>query len=406
MYKFNRSICLDKTISAQWHEINLFNVIVSEAYRAYSRFILELKEPVTNNIVRIDSRDIFSLYMGYGNTFAQLLVELGDLALPTTDLPWPETNRRFAYYSDSIQAGYKTEPANAGYRFDPNYPDDLIRDIRLTRPNFSTDMETVYKHCLFSVNGFYHLSDTDKESITIYDGNDNRKRFNDNHVGILSFLDIGELEFIPLSTIDVFLLGSKRIQIHTELDLTGRSVFLVLGGYLLFQRPNCFWEVNSNTFNLNFTHIPLLERVQESKNAVNLDNLISKVSDDNGDISPDLLFSNENLIDYVKHKNSFMVVVKSTTLQYRLLQLRSYKTPGIYSTPMEPVYPLVCGAGRVSEYWKAQEPDKWNLFSSTPFKYNRTYRYDHEKHKSVLNEKNYTNKQWDLSSGVLLEIST
>lgn len=410
MYKFNKSICLERTSSPQWKNIDLRNVLVSEAFRYYSRFFLELQELPTGKVVFVDSDDIKSLYRSQKLTFVDLLVSLGDTALQVTTKPWPSTTIRYAMYSDAIQAGYMIEPANAGYRFDPIYPDELVRDIRITRPGYNIKMSSVFDNCLVSVNGFYHLTDTNGEALYVYGGNTNRRNFGDNHVGLLSFSDIGTIKCKGLKPEDILKSPAdeplrNRTYIRVNEDITNKSVFLVLGGYLIFQRDTKFWQNSEKTFALNFSSIPLMEMYHESIKNVDLTEVSKIVRPDNTeDVSVEAFYSDEAITAYLLSKQTFIVIVDTPSLFSRLLPLAPYKTPGIFSTPNEPVYPLICGSGRVSEYWKAKDNDKWNIYSSTPFKFNRTYAYDKKRATSVLSPKCVSTNRLDYSNGALLEI--
>lgn len=410
MYKFVKSVCLERTVSPQWKEADLRNVLISEAFRFYSRFFIELQEIPTNKNVIVDSDDIKSLYRSQMLTLTDFLISLRDTALTTTTIPWPSSTIKYAMYSDAIQAGYRIEPANAGFRFDPNYPDELIKDIRVTRPGYSTDMRTVFENCLISVNGYYHLSDTDGFSLYAYGGNTNKRLFGDNHVGILSFKDIGKIKCLSIKPEDILKSPAdeplyKRTYLKVNEDLTNKSVFLVLGGYLVFQKDYKLWQNSENTLAVNFSAIPLLEMYHESLNAVDLTELSKLVRpNETEDVLVSALYSDEAIRTYLYNQQTFLVIVDTPSLFSRLLQLTPFKTPGIYSTPNEPLYPLVCGSGRTSEYWKARDNDRWNLFSSTPFKHNRTYRYDKIRNTSVLTPKSYSTSRLDHSNAALLEI--
>ena len=61
---------------------------------------------------------------------------------------------------------------------------------------------------------------------------------------------------------------------------------------------------------------------------------------------------------------SFIVIIDTDFLSLQTIHIRNNSFPGMFTSAHEPVYPLVTGYGKVSEYWKVYEG--WILGSERP----------------------------------------
>lgn len=407
MYNYVRAVALSRTIGAQWEQIDLNEQIVYDIFSKYSQVCLELSNSFLTGNVFVHMDSLKEHYLAYSGTLSQLLIELADTTLPYID-KLPNTAIKYAKYSDAVQSGYKLDICKIGYAHITNEPDSSLPDVAIARTNYDTDMSLLHSHCLLSVNGFYHSTDTDGVLAYVKDGGETLRKSNMNHVGILSFLDIGKLTKIAIDPTKVSAGDTNgylkdKVYIDLNTSLIGKSYFLVLGGYLVFPKENILWARSDTTIALQLSMLPYLERIYESNNYLNIFNKLNLTVDVNNPdkINTVELYSNEVILKYLTLSQSYIVIVDSPNLTTRNLSIRSSNMPGVFTCYQDPTCPLLVGYGRTSEYWKIKDGTKWLVKNKDS--YTRNYLLDskHVNNTSQLNSQ----RPFDYSRGSLLEIA-
>ena len=404
MYQFVNAVCLSRSIGSQWHDVNLADILVFDIYTTYSKVFLILTNPDIPDPVYVDFDTLRAEFSSYDGTLSQLLIDLDNRTLATvTQLP--STEVKVAKYSDAFRSHYKIDLTKIGVVTPDNYPQSELNDIVITRPNYSTDLSLLHTHCLISVNGYYHYTDTDGSKGYVYDAAKTLRKSNNNHVGILSFLDIGALTKVKLLRDNIYpqqyLLSNQfiqdtitstdrimsedgsgyllaesngyilaehhsvlrdRIYFDIQEDLTNKSYFLVLGGYLVFPEKDVFWQSGQRTFALNINQIPYPQRIYESSLYLDLTTLgLTSL-----DIAPDAinteeLYSDEILKNYLTLSQSYLVIVDKPNLITNKIYLRHSHLPGMFTAYQDPVLPLIVNYGKAVEYWKTFEDGFWSV---------------------------------------------
>lgn len=410
MYKLISSLCLGNTVGAQWEKPELSGVLLNSVLLEYKKFYLTLSHPASSNLIYVDMNQLRTSVSGFIGTVSEWLSSLGSSSLPTVDT-LPDSRVRCAKFANAVQSGYHLEIAQAGLNYHPNYPNISKSDIRITRHQFGTKMNLLDTHCLVTVNGFIHDCVGTETEAFILDGATTARMGNDNHVGVYSFLDIGKLTKIKLEPLKIIPMEShstlmEKIRFSVEVDLTDKSFFLVLGGYIVLPKENTFFQTSPNTFSLDLNKIPFVERLLESFTLLNL-SALNLIPPNQSSESLDLVQvrSDEVIRKYMTLSQSFFVVVDTPQLNIERKVIQRAAFPGQFICHEDPVYPIVGGHGKFFEYWKQEELGKWVV--NTRDTYYRRFIYsegDTERTKYATSALD-TTRTYDHTQAYMLEIS-
>lgn len=363
-YGYVTSAGLSSKPSPQWIDVDLSNVPVYKIFADYQQVILTLMQG--DEQVYVDMNQLRSRFSSYNNTLTVLLVSLGDEALVhMAELPCKKF--KYATYTDAMRVGYHTNLTKAGVVVPAEYPRSELVDLELTRPDYATDMSLIHDYCLASVNGFYHQTDTDGEKAYVIQGGKSVQKKNMGHVGLMNFMGIGKLakKAIDLSTVVPSMTNGALVnglKFSVDMDLTDKSYFLVLGGYLVLPNELQFFQTGDKTFQLNLNAMPYLERILESDNFIDLSPLGLTQSEINPEnVNLEELNSDAVVLRYLGLSQSFMVVVDRPGLFWTKRYLKQAQMPGLFTAYYEPTSPLVVGHGRTAEYWKVYEDGRWAM---------------------------------------------
>ena len=414
MYKYESSVCLKKTTGSQWHETKINGTIVYLLYSVYRKIILVLSNPVLEKKVYVDMDELKNEFGWYNGTIEDMLESIGNRTLPTIP-ELPNTNIKYVKYSNAVQAAYKINRTKIGVNLPFNYPSEELIDLVITRPKYDTDISLLFSHCLLSVNGYYHNTDYNKENVYIVDGAKSLDICGTNHVGITSFLDIGKLTRIKLKEDDISLIDNAlpkqaKVQFKVDLDVANKSFLLILGGYMIRPQEGVFWQSGENVFTLDMNRIPYPERLMESENFI--DNSSLKLIKDTdalelGDNAYDLdqIYGEEVIRKYFQLSQSFFVVIDKPSILTNINKVQTSKLPGYITVYDSPTQPLVVGYGRLAEYWKKKEGNRWLVKVTDSVMRNYVINSDSKVNLSIVNNHYLSNFPIRESYGAFLEMS-
>lgn len=374
MYTFVNATCLSRSIGAQWeNKEHLDDMLVYTIYQTFTKVYLILTNPDLPAPVFVDMDTLRAQYSSYNDTLKQLLIDLTDTTLTTVD-SIPSTKIKYAKYSDAVRAGYKIQTTIAGLNLPDNFPDDDKHDLSMTRPVFSTNMALLHDYTLISVNGYYHMTDTNDKEAFVLKGADTMRRSNNNHIGIFNFLDIGKLEKIPLDITKIIPATTgatlrDKITFSVDQDLDNKSYILILGGYLVFPDTNVFWRSGNNSFNLDMNQLPYPQRIFESNHYLDLSSLKLSVIPNNPDHGFDIdqLYSDDVIKAYMSMSQSFLVLVDIPHISIGTIPVSHADLPGMFTSYQDPSYPLIVTYGKTAEYWKTKEDGFWSVTTQDSF---------------------------------------
>lgn len=366
MYQLVSAIVKPFDNNGRWRSMDIGNVHFNDLYRDFKRVLVTLSHPVLPHNVSLDLESLRADLGADRVTVNDWLVLNGNKTLPTSN-ELPLINTRYAKFSDAVRSGYHLRPIHPTISEDSPLPLEEKPDLLMTKGGVS--YEFVHQYALANVNGFYHLTDWSPKGVYVVDGNKSWMHSGRNEVGLLSFLELGKIELIRITEEMIYTHQNQQklrfnCYLDTGVDLSQKSVMLVLGGYLHVLDPQVFFRISETAFGINFSNIPLVDRYYESHLVLDLSEL-GMVSSPNNDkqISIDNLYSDAVLTKYLTMSQSFFVVLDNTDLFLDTIELKNSPFPGCYTTAAadQPIYPLVVGRGKHEVYWPRKEHDRFSV---------------------------------------------
>lgn len=410
MYTFVNAVVLGRSAGAQWADADLSDIIVYDIFNSYVKVYLVLDDPNLTEDVFVDFSVLKTEFSSYTGTLDELLTYLDLRVLPTV-LEIPSTNVKRVKYSDAIRSQYKVSLTNIGIETPGNYPQLDLHDLEITRPKYNTPLELLHSHCLVSINGYYHMTDTDGERAFIHKGADTMRSGKNNHIGITSFLDVGALTKIKLDK--DFIVGqtptsplSEKVYFTVPDNLDGKSYILILDGYMVLPDTDVFWRNGEHSFALNLNMLPYLERIYEASLYMDMTEL--GLSDPI--VSPETMILSEVWSDaiiknYLTMSQSYLVLVDTPNLVSNKIHLRHSNLPGMFTAYQDPTMPLFAGHGKVAEYWKTFEDDHWSVTVQDSFLRNYILSEQPTSNSVVVNNHLLSTEPYKHSRGYLLDIA-
>ena len=410
MYTYVKSLSLSRGFAGVWSTEDLNQRTLLNIYNTTSKFYLTLKESVTDTEVFVDMNDLKLEFSTYNNTVEQWLIDIGNRNLPTI-ASLPDTTIKYAKYSNAIQAGYKLTLSKRGYELDDSAPMESLTDLKLTRPGYETNMSLIHTHCLTSIHGLLHNTDTDNIAAYVVDAGKVIHKRGHSHVGITSFLDIGAVTKVKINQDNIGRLEPttplcEKTVFTVEEPLDGKSYMLSFGGYLVTPEEGVFYRSGEKSFTICPQALNFLERYLDSKDIIDLSSLGIPVSDINQDVvTLEHLMLDETIKKYLTLSQSFLIIVDTPYIAYNKIHVRGSPLPGRFTSYQNPSYPMVVGYGRLAEYWKTEEACHWSL--AVPDNYYRHFIAGQQPTSFIkmVNDHLLSSKPLYLSRGFLLEMA-
>lgn len=367
MYVYESAITLTNSISGQWQETDVSDMSFSQIYTLYKQTYLTVRHVQLDQVQYVPLNAYKNIFGTSSLTVNQWMSSLGNTALQTVP-ELPTENLTHARYANAILARYKFMPAKAGLAYPANMPLSELTDVIVTRPQFPTDMETVYKHCMVKVNGYYHRTAWDGDNLYIIDAAKTSGKKPCSHTGFVSFLDIGEIQYYSITDEDILPLMENAplkegLLIKLPEVAAGKSIIFVLGGYLIQPEPAVWYATSDTAWSLNIKGLPYFERLFESRKEIDLSSVPMEGIDTNPEdtLVQESLLTDETIRAYLKISQSFLVIVDTPDLYMSRIHVRVSNLPGLITSYQDPEYPLVMGYGKHVEYSKVKETDYWAL---------------------------------------------
>lgn len=364
MYQLVSAVVKPLTGSARWGSLDIGNIPLTNLFAEFKKVVAVLSNPFLSHNVAFDIEAIRGSHGGYPGTFNQFLQENGNKTLHTSD-ELPTINTHYAKYADAFHAGYKITPSSPTASSTAPVIIQEKTDLLLTKSNI--DYHLFYRSCLVNVNGFYHKTDASDNGVYVIDGMKSCLKSNRNECGILNFLQLGSLEFIPITDEMIYKQSENQelknnCYVDTGIDLSDKTVMLVLGGYLHVLDKRTFYRVSGSAFGIDFSNLPLVDRYYESAGVLDLSSLgMEKTNANPEQISVPNLFSDAVLRKYLTLSQSFFVAINNKEIFVERKEIKSSPYPGVYTSFILPEYPVVIGAGRHETPWYRKEHDRYSL---------------------------------------------
>lgn len=361
MYQLLQAIGVRKGVNQRWSEIDTSILTLKEYFSLYRKVFFKLEN--TTGISYLDMNELDISLRDSSLTMSAYLIEIDNQTLPTVE-SLPHLNTVTAQYKDALRANYKIRPWSALYANNV-----LVEDREsalLTRTNPETSYSDVKNNCLITVNGFFHLADTDGNTgVVVYDAMKSVRLSKQNSVGIWSFQRVSTLSCIPIASSMLYKLDpqqqySNDAYLNLGIDISNKFILVVIGGYLHWAADDGFITKVSNTsIKLNMRNYPYIERYYQSKHYIDLSGLETGATGEQVDVN--VLKNDSNVEKLLTLSQSFIVVFDKSELFVNEYFVKKVKVPGLYISYIKPTSPLMVGLGRCPEYWVDKENDQFAL---------------------------------------------
>jgi hypothetical protein len=359
---------------------------------------LELRIPTSTQSLYLNLFDISARWGTFSGTVSSMLSLLENEALPvkTTGLKY---NHQTCVYRDALSAGYSIKPVNPANVYDPRQEPFERTNLLLTRNLVETDYAYLQKRVLMSINGFYHLCDTDGVSgLTMINAMRSIELTGQCQIGMVSFSSIADIHYVPITGSRVIENRIGRVSLSTGQDLTNKSVFLVFAGYLLFLDGQTFTRTGDDRFTIDMTNLGLIDRYFEASRFIDLSSINTlKDALTPGRVDVDSLSSVGNNLAWLSLSQTFLVVVDTPQLYTQKQYLSASTIVGTYYSYTQPSLPLCMESGRQPAYASIKEGRQWKILVQDNLVEQKLY---HE-----INTANWQNSDDPLHSGKPYRIS-
>lgn len=373
MYTYIKSSCLVRTIGTRWTDDPIADTPLSEIYSRYLRVYIEVHTSISDENFIVDMETYRTQLCASGMTLQEWLTSMGGTPLHRID-HFPSDDLTSVHYENIIQRGYKITPVKAGYDFPPETPRSELPDLQLTRPGYPTDLTLIHSHCLASVNGYFHRTDTDGTKAFILDGGVTSNMQRCSHTGLLSFMDIGEVKTYQLKDEDIMPVAegeplANGLIIRIPEEYVQWAKLFIFGGYLMQPEPESVFQIADDLWVIQPKSIPLVERYFESRVQIDMSSIKTEATLTNEDTSllKESLYTDENIRAWLQMSQSFIAFVDTPELYVERIYLRVSNLPGFITSYQEPNYPTIMGYGKMVEYSKVKEVNFWALRVQDPF---------------------------------------
>lgn len=414
MYTVTSAFGISKLPESRWGNLlttDVNTLPVSQIFQTYRKVYLTLAANFSVDPIYVDMDSFLIKYSAFTGTLADLFTDNGNATLETIP-SIPTINIKRAYYSDAFRAGYKVEIVGRNAAFGALIPRADRKDLRIERPDPDTNMGDVYAHSLVSVNGLFHITDTDDKYLYVLDGGASSLKSRQNQVGIWSFKNIAPIKTKPIYPYMINNQGgtaefSDRVYINTTEDTENKTVMMVVGGYLVMPEKGIFFPTGNNTFCLNVGRLPLLQRFYESLPYLDFSSLGLDTSTVNeNQISLQQFYSNPVINKYLTLNQTFLVIIDKQDLFFNKHFIRHSNLPGMFTAYREPKQPLFTGYGKVAEYWKTEEDGQWSVTVQDSYLQNKVFNSVTSGLTSFVSANNTPERTFYNSRAYLLEVGS
>lgn len=380
MYTVVSAKGISKQPQSRWGDIDVSSLAVFEIFNSYREVYLTLSANFTPDPIYVDLNVFRIKYSSFTGTIDDMLTDNGNETFETVD-EIPTKSTRFALFQDMYRAGYRIDITGRNSTPDSGIPRENKIDLRVYRDQPVTSMQDVYDYCMVCVNGYWHMTDTDGDYLYVHDAAKTAQKSRHNSIGMWSFKNIGKIQHVPITesmiykqSTDSKLYQKTYIQIDPSINTQGKTVLLVVGGYLVLPNPNIFHPVGNNAFGVWTNRIPLLERFYESRGYLDYDSLgLDNNTTNKSIINVTQFFSDAVLTKYFTMSQSFFVIVDTPEIFTNKLHIENTGFPGMFRSGFEPEYPLITGRGRCSIYWKQREDGLWSINAADSYLNHRLF---------------------------------
>jgi len=377
MYTLVEAIARPIGGGGRWTAIALGDMLLPSVFSTYDQVLATLTNPYLSGKVCLDLATIRADYGSQDITFNSFLEVQGNVTLDTSDT-LPVLKTRYAKYNDAIRAKYHVQSIHPSAALDAQLPASERTWLLMTKAGL--DYNLFYESALVSVNGFIHPTDVSQDGIYVKEGMVSRNMSGKAEIGVYSFRELGKLSFVPITPEMVYKqdasqLFKDRAHVDLGIDVSNKTVMLVLGGYFHVLDERTFYRVSDSAFAVVFNNLPLFDRFYDSRKYIDLSSLNVEISDNNpSHFSVEDLLSDAALRAYLTLPQSFFVILDNPNVFVEYAPVRTTMLPGLYISDVPPAYPLLSEIGKMVNYWYHYENEQYSITATDAYRHDYNYR--------------------------------
>lgn len=409
MYNLIKVLVKTFETNGKWQTVDLGDTALKTVFAKYNEIIAVLRNDVDSVDVAFGLDSLRPMYAASNVTLNQFLIDNGNGTLnTTTDIP--TIAEHYAKYNDAFRAGYSIKPVTS--RYSPDAPSDEADRDWLFLQKDGVDPIEFGKYCLAFVNGFFHRVTTNEQGIWVVDAMKSCRLANKTTLGIISTKEIAPFTTLSFSDVEVYPqiteLGlSAKTTIKFNQDIIGKTVFFVLGGYLLALDNTTIKQVGDGIFQLDFTNYPLLERLYESQNKIDMSSLgLTPAYQNESMVSPTEVYTDDFIRKYLALSQSFIVVLDAADVFVEKIPLEPTRHPMRYISHQEPLFPILNGFGRMVNFWPVEDNGQWALHCLTTLRSNWVFNTADYRNELNITDQLNTNRLSYMSQAYHLKIGS
>lgn len=373
MYTIVSAYGIEKTLDAQWKSFDIGAMTPAQVSNIFRKLYITLTASALPAPFHIEF-DSISPTIGYmSDTMQEIMANFGNAAIPHVDLPDYKAER--VTFGECFRLGYSVNCAKPGSHYTSKALPGEKTELQLSRAD--VNMEDFSKYCMVSSNGYLYMHNYANKIVYVPEAGYSLSHSKRNTVGFLSFEKIGQIKQYRITPEMVSVPEGGKIadkcyiRIPDEIDLTGKSLMVVIAGHLYFLDKVCS-RISDRSVRVRTELIPILERYLDSYGVMDYTGLgLTEGAPDR--LILEEFFSNAVMKKYVGHAQSFFVVVDTNRISYSRQFIKQLPLPGRFISRQEPKAPLVVGRNRFAEYWWVEEEGEWLVCVTDPWIGNRNY---------------------------------
>lgn len=318
-----------------------------------------------------------------------------------------------ATYQLAISANYKFNICKIGFNnYDPTayYNKENFPDVEVTRPGTDTDLELLHKNFLLTVNGYVYSSEYLAGRLYIPYATSSMLKSRANAMGMINMTNLGSMTRLKITesmiSTDPILPAFERVIITFPEDVI--QPILIMAGYLIFENPEYFYRISDRGFVLRLDKLDYVERLYELNRYRDIfKELDVPVSNTNDSMVDGGLIRSEAVIKrFLGLHNTFLINLNAPNLSIARIYLEKTSVPLNFRTEYPPIYPLIVGYGKVTEYFQEKSTDQKHTVSTQDGYYNNhVFSSQSYRDNAVYNAHRVPGTTYRLSPGFFLDIS-
>jgi hypothetical protein len=373
MYILAQSNCRPKNSPMGWELRRLENYVISDLLKDFSDIVFVCSNTVTPGLHIFSLADFLAMPIDKTKTVNQMLSILDDRYIRSaTSINSPgeviySTPVKSATYADALQAGWSFKTFKPNSHPDTENIGSQKKDLFLSKVGI--DVDKAGKSLLTLVNGMAHYTYSGYNGIIASGAGETMRKTQSNLVSFINLGHIGDIEYVNLTSsmvspgLDNLNTGYDGY-LNLDLDLTGKSVILSIGGILYFEgginkvvnRKNGIIKFNYHLID----HGTLYYEIYKHLKPETLTQIQSNI--DIGILSKTTVYDNSTINELLDLPQTFAIIVDNPLVVLNRVSAKDGGLANVITSYSLPNKPLRAYSGRFLPYKFRDDKGKFSIF--------------------------------------------